>query len=474
MPPVYDAIVVGSGPNGLAAAITLAEAGRSVLVVEAADRIGGGTRTEELTLPGFHHDVCSAVHPLAVASPFLRRLPLEHHGLRWIHPDVPLAHVIDPGHAVLLHRSVEATAAGLGVDGRTYRRVVSRFCADWASLEETLLGPPLRLPRHPLTLARFGMDAALPATWNARLRFSAEAARGLLAGCAAHAFLPLNRPFTAAFGYLLLVTAHRFGWPVAAGGSAAISSALAAHLRSLGGEIRTGRRVADLAELPRARSILLDLTPAGLAEVAGDRLPGAYRRRLGRYRHGPGVFKVDYALAGPVPWRNPELSAVGTLHVGGTLHRIADAAGATFRGEAARDPFLLVSQPTVFDPSRAPAGRHVLWVYAHAPHGSAADLTESVERRLEELAPGFRDLVLGRHTITPAEWAARNPNYVGGDITGGAYVVRQLLFRPVPGNGPYATPLPGVYLCSSSTPPGAGVHGMCGFHAARRAMRESP
>ncbi len=464
----YDAVVVGSGPNGLSAAVTLAQAGRSVLVVEAADSIGGGTRTEQLTLPGFRHDVCSAIHPLALGSPYLRTLPLAEHGLRWAQPTTPLAHAITPERVATLPRDIEAAVETLGSG---YGKVMRRMLAAWPDIEHHILGPVVRLPRHPLSMARFGIEAVQPATVAAR-RFD-EPGAALFAGCAAHAFLPLGHPLTASFGWLLMAAAHLYGWPAAVGGSQAISDALASLLRSLGGEIRTGWRVERLAELPPHSITMLDLTPSGLARLAGEGLPSGYLRRVKGFRHGPAAYKIDYALDGPVPWTNPELADAGTVHLSGTLEQVAEAEDAAYRGRVHPRPFILVAQQSAFDPTRAPAGKHTLWVYAHVAHGSTVDHTQVIEDRLEEFAPGFRDRVLARHVIDPAGFEARNPNYVGGDIAGGAHTLRQLVFRPFPQTNPYATPLPGVFLCSSSTPPGAGTHGMCGHHAAMTALSTS-
>jgi phytoene dehydrogenase-like protein len=465
----YDAAVVGAGPNGLAAAVTLARAGRSVVVFEAARTVGGGARTAELTLPGFRHDVCSAVHPLAVGSPFFRSLPLHEHGLEWVHPDHPLGHPLSPREAVVVHRSIVATEAGLDEsDAEEYRRRVGSVVDHWDELESQLFGPLLRIPDHIGPFLRFSLVGGLPAT-QVMAGFSSEAAKAVFAGAAAHSYLPLNRPLTAAFGLLYLATAHKWGWPVARGGSQAIVDALASLLRSLGGEIVTDRPVSSLAELPPTRAVLLDTTPGGLEAITGERLPAGYRRRLAAFRHGPAAFKVDYALAEPVPWANRELEAVGTIHLG-TSRSIVAAESAIWDGRHPEQPFTLVSQPSRFDPSRAPAGSHTLWAYCHVPSGSTRDYTEAIEEEIEELAPGFRSSIRARCVSSPADLEAYNPNYVNGDITGGAHLIRQLVFRPVVGRNPYATPLPGVYLCSSSTPPGAGVHGMCGWWAATTAL----
>lgn len=462
----YDAVVVGAGPNGLAAAVTLAQAGRSVLVAEAADTVGGGTRTQELTLPGFRHDVCSAIHPFAVGSPFLRSLPLSEHGLAWAHPEVPVAHGITPTEAALLPRELDDASHLLGDH---YAETMGSIVGNWSGIEDHIFGPLVRLPRHPLALARFGLSAAQPATLAAR-RFD-RAGAALFAGCAAHAFLPLTRPLTASFGWFLMAGAHLHGWPAAVGGSQAIADALASLLRSLGGEIRTGWKVERLSELPPHSITMLDLTPEGLVRLAGGRLPSGYLRRVGRYRHGPASYKIDYALDGPIPWRNPDLARAGTVHLAGTIDDIAAAEAAAFGGRDHERPFVLVAQQSLFDPTRAPEGRHTAWVYAHVPFGSTADHTPAIEAMLEEFAPGFGDTVLARHVIDPAGFQARNPNYIGGDIAGGAHTPMQLVFRPFPQPNPYATPLPGVYLCSSSTPPGAGTHGMSGHRAAEAALR---
>jgi phytoene dehydrogenase-like protein len=463
-----DAIVVGSGPNGLAAAITLAGAGRSVLVLEGAETPGGGCRSAELTLPGFVHDVCSAIHPLVAGSPFFRSLPLADLGVEMVQPPAPLAHPLDGG-AVVLERSIDATSEGLGADGAAYRDLLGPLVRDAEALIDGLLGPPLR-PRHPLALARFARHGLRSAVGLAG-RFSGERARALLAGMAAHSFRPLDAPLTAGFGLALTMLGHAVGWPVARGGSGRITDGLVTLLQTLGGEVETGRPVASLDDLPPARAVLLDVTPRQLLAIAGARLPSAYRRRLARYRYGPGAFKVDWALAGPIPWRSPECGRAATVHVGGTMAEIAAAEAAVVAGGHPERPFVLLAQPTLADPSRAPEGRHTAWAYCHVPGGSPVDMTERIERQVERFAPGFRDLVLARASRGPARLERENPNYVGGDITGGLQDLGQSLARPVARPDPYATPAPGVYLCSASTPPGGGVHGMCGRHAARSALR---
>ena len=472
-----DAVVVGAGPNGLAAAITLARAGCSVLVLEAAATAGGGCRSAELTLPGFRHDVCAAVHPLALASPFFHELavPLARHGLELLQPSAALAHPLDDSSAAVLERSVEATAGSLGEDGTAWQRLLGPLADHATELAASLLDP-LRVPRHPLLLARFGRDAARPAARLAAARFRGPLARGLLAGLAGHAMLPLQRRPTAGYALLLAALGHAVGWPVVRGGSQALTDALVAHLRELGGELVCGHEVRSLAELPQARAVLLDVTPRQFLRIAGDRLPAGYRQRLARYRYGPGVVKVDWALDGPIPWKASGCDQAGTVHLGGTLDEVAADEAAVGHGTHPERPFVLLAQPSRFDPTRAPAGRHTAWAYCHVPHGSTLDRAVTADRiqaQVERFAPGFGDRVLARAVRGPAELERDNANYVGGDINGGLQDLRQLLTRPVPRLTPWATPLDGVYLCSSSTPPGGGVHGMCGHLAARAALRRS-
>ncbi len=468
----YDAVVVGSGPNGLAAAITLAREGYSVLVIEAATTIGGGTRSAALTLPSFVHDVCSAVHPFAVASPFFKTLPLAQHGLELVQPLAPLAHPLDDGSVAVLERSIDETGSSLGQDASAYRRLMAPLAAQAEILFAELLGP-LQLPRHFLSAARFGLRAIQPATMLARRTFAGEQARALLAGLAAHAILPLECWSTAAVALVLAIAGHTVGWPVVRSGSQQLAESLAGYLVAKGGEVVTGWRVQSVDELPPARAVLLDLTPRQVVRLAGHRLPSGYVRRLGRFRYGMGVFKLDWALNAPIPWRSKECARGGTVHLGGTLEEVAHSEAAIGRGEHPDRPFVLLSQPSLFDPTRAPAPCHTAWAYCHVPNGSTLDMTARIEAQVERFAPGFRDTILARHTMAPADFQSYNENYIGGDINGGAQDIRQLFTRPVARFDPYSTPLPGLYLCSSSTPPGGGVHGLCGYHAARAALRRS-
>jgi phytoene dehydrogenase-like protein len=465
-----DAIVVGAGPNGLAAAITLARAGRSVLLVEAAATVGGGTRSAELTLPGFVHDFCSAIHPLGVASPFLKGLSLREHGLEWLFPEAAVAHPFDDGPAVILERSVEATARGLGADDAAYREVMSPLVERAELLLPDLLAPLWPPPRHPLLMARFGWKAIASARRAAIHLFRGERARGFFAGLAAHSVLPLESAFTASFGYFFGLLGHTSGWPVARGGSQKIADALASCLRSFEGEIETGRRVTSLDDLPPSRAILLDLTPRQILRIAGGRLPPRYRRALERYRYGPAAFKLDMALAAPIPWKDPACARSATVHLGATLDEISASERAPHAGQLAERPYVIVAQQSLVDPTRAPTGRHTAWAYCHVPHGSTLDAAGRIEAQIERFAPGFRDVVLARHVTTPAAFARYDENYVGGDIAGGSAAFPQLFFRPAFRLVPYATPDPRLFICSSSTPPGAGVHGMCGYLAARVAL----
>ena len=465
-----DAIVVGSGPNGLAAAIVLAQAGASVLVLEGEDEIGGGTRSAELTLPGFTHDVCSAVHPMGILSPFFRRLPLEEHGLHWIQAPASVAHPMDEGEAVMLYESLERTCEGLGADARAYARLISPLLDSPHDLLGDILAP-LRVPSHPVQMLRFGMRAIFSANRLARIAFREERARALFAGGAAHSILPLSYPLSAALGLIFCFTGHVADWPVAKGGSRAITQALASYLESLGGIVETGRRVRSLGELPNARAILFDTSPDQLGRIAGDALPAGYRRRIARFRYGPGVFKLDWALDGPIPWRDPRCLEASTVHVGGTLEEICASERDMYRGRHSERPFLILCQQSDFDPGRAPEGKRTGYAYCHVPHGSPVDMGEAMEAQVERFAPGFRDRILARHTMDTSFFQSYNPNYVGGAITGGVADPLQLFTRPVARLDPYRTPNPKLYLCSSSTPPGGGVHGQCGYWAAQSALK---
>jgi phytoene dehydrogenase-like protein len=474
----YDAVVVGAGPNGLAAAITLARAGYSVIVYEASETVGGGSRSKELTLPGFTHDVCSAIHPYGVASPFFQSLPLERYGVEWIHSPAPLAHPLPDGRVAVLERSMDELERTLGPDAAAWRRLITPHVEHWDDIVEGALGPihPLRQLQRPLAslaLARFGLYALQSARRMAERVFDDDPARALVAGIAAHAMLPLERAPTAAAAILMIAMAHVVGWPMARGGSQRVADALAAYLRDLGGEIVTGRTITSLDELPPSRAILADVTPRQLLAMAGGRLPEGYAQRLKRFRYGPGVFKIDFALDGPIPWSNPECLRASTVHVGGALPEVATGERMVWNGAPPEHPFVLLAQQSLFDETRAPAGKHTAWAYCHVPHGSDVDMTERIEAQIERFAPGFRDRILAKHTMTARQMEAYNANYVGGDINGGLADLTQLFTRPIitPNiANPYATPTPGLYLCSSSTPPGGGVHGLCGYFAAQAAL----
>jgi phytoene dehydrogenase-like protein len=427
-------------------------------------------RSAELTLPGFVHDICSAIHPLGMGSPFFSQLPLREFGLEWIQPHLPLAHPLDNGRAVVLRRSLDDTVAGLKHDGRVYKLLMQPVVEQWNALAGEILGP-FKFPQQPFLLARFGITALLPAKTLARLIFRSSEARALFAGSSAHALMPLENPLTASFGVVLMSLAHSIGWPLPRGGSQSIANALAAYLKSLGGEIITDHPVDNVDDLPKARAVLFDVTPRQLLRIAGHRFPAGYVRALERYRYGMGVFKVDYALSDPIPWTAPEARRAGTVHVGGTLDEIAVSESAAWYGRASDRPFVLVAQQSLFDNTRAPEGKHTCWAYCHVPHGSTVDMIAAIESQIERFAPGFRDVILARHTMNTAELEAYNPNYIGGDINGGAQDIFQLYTRPVMRLVPYSTPAKGLYLCSSSTPPGGGVHGMCGYHAARAVLQ---
>lgn len=466
----FDAVVVGSGPNGLSAAVRLSEKGLKVLVLEAKETIGGGTRTQELTEPGFMHDICSAVHPTAAGSPYLSTLDLDQYGLEFIQPDVPYAHPLENGDAGVAYRSLEKTAEQLGSDQNNYLRLYRDFVDDWEYLKNDIFGT-LRIPKHPLLMARFGWYGLFSAKLLANSLFKNPKTKALFAGCAAHSIIPLHKAFTASFGIVLGSSAHSVGWPIAKGGSVAISNALAARLKSLGGVIQTEHPVHSLEDLPPTQAILFDLTPHQIADIAENRLPAKYVKKLRDYKYGPGTFKMDWALSEPVPWLNEECRRAGTLHLGGTFEEIAAGEKAVWKGEHHERPYVLVSQPSLFDDSRAPAGKHTLWAYCHVPNGSTEDMTEIIENQIERYAPGFRDTIISKHTMTAMGMQQYNMNYIGGDINGGAQIAKQLFGRPVLKWDPYKTPEPGIYICSSSTPPGGGVHGMSGFHAAESAYR---
>jgi phytoene dehydrogenase-like protein len=467
-----DAVVIGAGPNGLAAAVELARSGASVLVREAKGTIGGGTRTEALTEPGYLHDLCSACHPMGILSPFFRSLPLAEHGLRWAQSGVSVAHPLDGEPAVLLTRSIEETAHGLGLDGPRYRRLVAPFVERAHDLLPDALAP-LRFPRHPLLLARFGLTGLRSAA-GLGAGFRGERARALLAGCAGHATQPLDNPLTAAMTLVFLIAGHVEDWPVAVGGSRAITDALASVLRAYGGRIETDARVTSLSSLPPCKVVLFDTSPDQLARLGAPYLPPRYVRRLGRYRYGPGSFKVDWALDGPIPWADPQVGEAATVHLGGTLAEIAAAEREVWDGGHPERPYVLVVQQSALDRSRAPPGRHTGYAYCHVPARSERDMTGAIEAQLERFAPGFTERIVARRTTSPAQFEAYSANYVGGAVTGGVADWAQLFTRPVARLDPYSTPNPRLFLCSASTPPGGGVHGMCGYHAARSALRRLP
>ena len=472
MPAEYDAVVVGSGPNGLAAAITLAQAGCSVLVCEANTTIGGGARSAELTLPGFVHDVCSAVHPLAAGSPFFSAFPLERFGLQWSEPEIPLAHPLDNDSAVCLHKDIDVTASQLHNDSAAYRRLMKPLAENWKHLSVEFLQPMLHWPRHPAVLARFGILALSPATLLAKLLFRQEPARALFAGIAAHSFLPLDAPVSSAFGLVLALAGHAVGWPIPRGGSQQISNALSAYFGALGGSIEVNRRIENLRDLPKSRAILLDVSVWEFLRIAGPELPARYRRKLQSFRHAPGIFKIDYALSDPIPWKAEAYGRAGTIHLGGNLDEIAATERQVAHGRIPERPFVLVAQQSLFDDTRAPRGQHTLWAYCHVPFNSDVDMSMQIEGQIERFAPGFRDCILARHKTCAADLVKSNSNLTGGDISGGAVNLTQLIARPIFSPTPYRTALRGVYLCSASTPPGGGVHGMCGYHAARAALNE--
>jgi phytoene dehydrogenase-like protein len=466
----FDAVVVGSGPNGLAAAITLQQAGLSVLLLEAKATIGGGMRTEALTLPGFLHDVCSAIHPMAVASPFLQTLPLEKFGLEYLHPTICVAHPLDDGDGAALYRSLNWTAALLGSDATAYRRLYDPLVRHWPEIANDALGP-LSLPHHPLSMAQFGRHAIVPALTLAK-RFQTTRAKALWAGIAAHAVAPLSNIASSSVGLVLTIAGHTAGWPLPKGGSISIAHAMAAYFESLGGRIETNTSIHSLSQLPSSRAVLFDTSPRRLLEIAGHRFSPLYRRQLSRFRYGPGVFKVDWALDGPIPFTNEQCRQAGTVHLGGTLEEIAFGEQEAWNGRHVDNPFTLLAQQSLFDPSRAPQGKHTAYAYCHVPNGSTLDRTEIIEAQIEKFAPGFKDRILARHTMDTAALETYNANYIGGDVIGGAVDIRQLFTRPALRSSPYRTSAKGLYLCSASTPPGGGVHGLCGYHAARRALKD--
>lgn len=466
----YDAVVVGSGPNGLAAAILLQQKGLSVLLLEGKDKIGGGLRTEELTLPGFLHDVCSAVHPLAAGSPFFQTLPLHEHGLEYVYPEVAAAHPFDGGTAALLKNSVEETASLLGLDKEAYIRLIQPLVDTWPGMAADVLAP-LHFPKHPLDMARFGLNALTSATYLSK-RFKTEAAKGLLAGMAAHSIQPLTNLATSAIALVLMANGHLKGWPVPKGGSVKIADALASYFISLGGEIETNRYITSMDQLPSAKAVLFDITPKQLLTIAGHRFSSIYKWQLERYRYGMGVFKIDWALGDTIPFTAEGARKAGTLHLGGTLEEIVNSEQQTSEGKQAEKPFVLLAQQSIFDSSRAPEGKHTAWAYCHVPNGSSKDMTAIIEQQVERFAPGFRERILSRSVMNTKQIEEYNPNYIGGDINGGIIDLAQLFTRPALRSSPYRTSAKGLYICSSSTPPGGGVHGMCGYHAAKQALKD--
>lgn len=466
----FDAVVVGSGPNGLAAAIVLQVAGLSVLLIEGKETIGGGLRSGELTLPGFNHDICSAIHPLAVGSPLFSQLPLVDHGLEFLYPTFAAAHPFDDGSAAVLANSIDETASSLGTDSRAYRNLIGPLVKDWPTIINNILGP-LSFPKNPIGLSRFGLNA-LPSAEFISKRFSTEKAKGLWAGMTAHSIMPLNNFATAAIGLVLMAAGHVKGWPVPKGGSIQIAQALASYFRSIGGKIETGLYIKSLDQLPSAHTILFDITPKQLLEIAGHKFSSVYRSQLNRYQYGMGVFKMDFALNGPVPWKAHEVRHAGTVHLGSTFKEIALSEKQSWSGKHPEKPYVLVAQQSLVDPSRAPGGKQTLWAYCHVPNGSTVDMTSAIESQIERYAPGFRQLILKKHVFNAQQMNEYNPNYIGGDINGGAITLSQLFTRPALRWSPYRTSAKGIYICSSSTPPGGGVHGMCGYHAANRALKD--
>ncbi|WP_454803318.1 phytoene desaturase family protein [Mucilaginibacter phyllosphaerae] len=466
----FDAIVVGSGPNGLAAAILMQQNGLKVLVIEGKDDIGGGLRTAELTLPGFKHDICSAIHPLAVGSPFFKNLPLADHGLSYIYPDVDAAHPLEHSHAAMLCRSIDETAQYLGADEETYRKLMGSVTKNWPLIDADVLGP-LHFPKHPFALASFGLNALKPATMLAN-QFKTKQAKALIAGMAAHAIQPITNVATAAIALVLMATGHLNGWPIPKGGSASIANALAGYFKSLGGQIETGNFISSLDQLPSAHAVLFDITPKQLLKIAGHKFSSIYKWQLERYRYGLGVYKIDWALSEPIPFVDDACKKAGTVHLGNTLNEIRDAEQQTWNGKHPDKPYVLLAQQSLYDPSRAPGGKQTAWAYCHVPRGSTKNMTDIIEKQIERYAPGFKDVILAKHTMDTEQMEAYNPNYIGGDINGGVIDIGQLFTRPVLRYSPYTTSAKGLYICSSSTPPGGGVHGMCGYYAAKKALKD--
>lgn len=466
----YDAVVIGSGPNGLAAAIAMQQQGLNILILEAKDKLGGGTRTAELTSPGFHHDICSAIHPLAAGSPYLQQLPLQDFGLEYVQPSILAAHPLDSGEAGVLYHSLETTAQSMGIDSINYRKLFSPLVREWPSIANSILGP-LRFPSNPLALTRFGLDAVLPSDFVAK-RFSSTKMKALWSGMAAHGMMPLSKMTTSAIALVLIVNGHLKGWPIPKGGSQRIADSMAGYFIHLGGKIKTGHEVRSFDDLPSAKAFLFDTGPKQLLKIAGNRLSSWEQKQYKKFRYGMGVYKIDYALSEPVPFRNESCRQAGTVHIGNTAADIARAEHDTWKGKHPKYPFVLAAQPSLFDSSRAPEGKHTLWAYCHVPSGSTQNMTEAIENQIERFAPGFRDVVLARHEMNAQDMHSYNANYIGGDINGGVLDVTQLFTRPKMSLSPYRSSAKGVYICSSSTPPGGGVHGMCGFHAAKMALKD--
>jgi phytoene dehydrogenase-like protein len=466
----YDAVVVGSGPNGLAAAITMQQAGLSVLLIEGKETIGGGLRSAELTLPGFTHDICSAIHPLATGSPFLKTLPLHEHGLEYIYPPIAAAHPFDNGKAAILTKSLDDTSKRLGNDEAIYRSLIGSLVDDWSKISKDVLGP-LSFPTDPIALAKFGINAMQPAQWTSK-KFSTIEAKGLWAGMAGHSIQPFGNIASSAIGLVLMAVGHIKGWPIPKGGSQTIANALASYFRSLGGKIETNRYITSLDQLPSSKAVLFDVTPKQLLQIAGHKFSSIYKWQLNKYKYGMGVFKIDYALDGPVPFTAKECGMAGTVHLGNTFEEIADAEQQTWNGNHPEKPFVLMAQQSQFDPTRVPQGKQTLWAYCHVPNGSTIDMSAAIEKQIERFAPGFRDRIIAKHSYNTSEMQAHNPNYIGGDINGGVIDLSQLFTRPALRSSPYRTSTKGIYICSSSSPPGGGVHGMCGYHAADRALKD--